>query len=101
MRPQSGNPKNLFGQRIPTHDCRKSPSPARESDLSPQAGRGGGGAEASPRYFNSMITALAEPRTTSSVWMRSRLLKRISPDLYSLTTDLPFGSVDCSGESSR
>ena len=46
-------------------------------------------------YFNSVITALAEPRTTSSVWMRSRLLKRMSPDLYSFTTDLPFGSADC------
>src|SRR5579871_6519332 len=52
-------------------------------------------------YFNSVITALAEPRTTSSVWMRSRLLKRISPDLYSFTTALPLGSVDCNGESSR
>src|ERR1700721_1628254 len=57
--------------------------------------------DVSDPYFNSMITALAEPRTTSSVWMRSRLLKRISPDLYSFTTALPFGSGDWRGGASR
>src|SRR5450755_1924282 len=45
-------------------------------------------------YFNSVMTALPAPLTRTSVCVRSRGLKRTSPDLLLLMTLLPSGAVD-------
>jgi hypothetical protein len=52
------------------------------------------------RYFNSVMTAKPVSRTRSSVCVRLPRLKRMSPDLYALTTLLPSGVVDFSAVSS-